>query len=131
MKPKTIGVVLAGCWLAMLVVAVPSALAAPGAAGPASVKATAPEAAVQVCKRLFRCVVRCRMMSIRRRCRPGSLCRFQTHLTCRCYRVRGRCGLRCQSKTLTRRCTRYGYCSVGVKRCHCERVPLPPHRPSR
>ncbi|MBU0513273.1 MAG: hypothetical protein KJ621_00745 [Proteobacteria bacterium] len=124
---------LIGVCLAVLVLGATLASAAPTASGPVSVKAAAtpasPGDAVRICQRPL-CRLRCRTVVLRRRCRPASLCRFKTHVICRCYYQRGRCYLRCKSRLIVRRCTRGGMCRAPVRICQCG-VPMVRPRPPR
>lgn len=119
MSNKSIRVVLLVAGVFLWVLGLMVASAAPAATGPAGVKAavtTGP--GVQICQRPL-CRLRCRTFVRGRRCRPGSVCRFKSHVICRCYYQRGTCSLRCKSRPVVRRCNRAGFCRAPVRRCQC------------
>ena len=127
------GLLVVGAWLVVTFVAATVATAAPAASGGTSLEAAGPaNTGVRVCQRPRPpCRLRCRTIVLRKRCRPGMLCRFKSHVVCRCFYQRGRCWLRCRaSRLVVRRCNRRGWCRAAVRRCQCG-VPMVPPRPPR
>lgn len=106
-----------------------------GTSGPdqVSVKsATGSETGVQICKSTKgRCLVRCRYLFARRRCRPGSVCRFITTELAECVWRGGRCWLQWTNKVLLRTCSAQGWCSARIKRCRCRPLLSRPSLPIR
>ncbi len=77
---------------------------------------------MQLCRaKMPPCVLKCRAVILRKRCNPGSICRFKHHSKCKCYFRDKRCYLKCISKLVTVRCNKKGYCAARVRICRCYR----------
>lgn len=130
MTRKPFGLALIGFWLAGSILISGTALSGQAMADPGgSVTAARPGAAVRVTRTYIKCVLRCRTFVARKRCRPGTVCRFVTHRHCACGRKGARCYALCRSRVLVRKCSVKGWCRATVRRCSCYRLPVGPVPP--